>query len=1066
MSFVHLHVLSEYSLLDSTLRLAGLPGLAVACGMPALALTDKMSLAGAVSFYDGCMAAGVLPILGIEAQLEPLAPDFWAAQSLEQAPPKTFQAVLLAKNNEGYKTLCSFISRAFESNDGVISANWLKEAGGNLVLLTGGKDGEIFKLLEKERSLEAAAVAEKFVKAFGEENVFLEIQWHGLECERKVMPEVKKLAASLKLPLVATNSCRYMKRSDAPIVELLRDDAKGKTVASLDELKPESDCYYFRHEDEMRKICRNIPEACDNTVKIAEMCHVELNPERKMELPRFPLEAGKSSMEALEELARAGIIKRYGENPDEKVKGRLDYELEIIDHLGFADYFLIVADYVNFAKSENIPVGPGRGSAVGSLVAYATGITEIDPLKYGLYFERFLNPSRRKMPDIDMDFCERRRGEVINYIRKRYGENHVAQVATFSTLRAKAALKDCAKVLGFESIDVEKVASLVDRYARDHNLKYRVITEAMNGSEGLHRYQRDVPEARVQSLLYAASQIEDLPRNVSLHAAAVVISQDDLRTKVPLIGSGLETRTQCGMYSVERMGLLKMDVLGLRTLTIMEDMKRIGRGAFSYESIPEEDEATLALISSGNTFGLFQLESEGMKRVLRQLKPRSFSDIIAVLALYRPGPMQYIDTFIARHNGEEEITYAHKKLEKVLSETYGIMLYQEQVMQALHLILGYSLGEADIFRQIMSKKKMAAMEKERDKFMEMAAKKRLKPETAEKLYRDIASFAGYGFNKSHATAYALISYRMAYVKAHFPAVYCAGLLNAHLGDGNYSINLLHEINSLNFELRAPDVNSSGALCDASLGENGKWNLHFGLASVKGVSERLAEAIVVEREVMGPFTSLDNFCLRLDKKLLQLGAVQNLIKAGAFDFTGKKRAALFLVAADLLDAKGTESALQRSFFSVEEKPSAELAWSSRDLARYEQEVLGVYVSNHPLLPWLNLWKEKVTLRAKDLPTAYSKDAKIFIMGGLVTGMRHRTSRQGGTYDVIVMEDFSGTFEVMLWDEYCRKFDAKIKPGYVWFVKGQIHEGHGEHNCSLWALDCKRFTPDGRAITEET
>lgn len=1064
--------------MGSALRIKDMVRAAADQKMPALALTDRMNMSGAVRFYDSCMEAGVLPVLGVEAEIEPFCEKAVGGEELDAPEVKSFAAVILAKNNEGYRKLCQILSDAYAAaGDGsapIVSKEQLKDAGGDLVFLTGGKDGEIYSLLLKGAVLEATEVLGEYVRLFGKGNVYLELQDHGFDGEAELIKSAKDLAKTLGIPVVATNECKYFKKEDAGILGLLEAIDQGRTVDDPRELTPKNNQYYFRSAEEMRTLFHNYPEACDNTLSIADICHVELNPERRTELPRFPLPGGGSADEVLEKEAYAGLVKLYpfiltGSDAERamKVRGRFDYELDIIKRLGFSDYFLIVADYVRFAKSNGIPVGPGRGSAVGSLVSYSLGITEIDPLEYDLYFERFLNPSRRKMPDIDMDFCERRRGEVIDYIRSRFGSDRVAQVATFSTLRARAALQDCARVLKTPAGTVEKLGVALDRFAKDSGLKFGLIREARMKCEEVRRMLREGDNSLL-ALLYAAEKIEDLPRNVSLHAAAVVIAPEPLKNRIPLFGSENDTRTQCDMYAVERMGLLKMDVLGLRTLTVMEDMRVLCEESgekIVWNDIPLDDQEALELIGRGDTIGIFQLESEGMKRVLRRLKPRSFKDIIAVLALYRPGPMQYIDSFIARHNGEEEVAYTHPKLQKVLKETYGIMLYQEQVMQALHLILGYTMANADIFRQIMSKKKVAQMEKEREKFMQAAQNKKLDPFVAEKLYGDIASFAGYGFNKSHAAAYALIAYRMAYMKAHFPAHFCAALLNAHLGDHEFISRTIREMGSMGFKFAPPDVNAS-SVYNSAKNDAGEWIMSFGLVGIRNVGEKLAEAIVKER-AQGKFTSLDNFCLRIERRLLQPAAVENMIKAGCFDFTNVSRSELTLLANDLLSSweSKNESSLQRSFFSVKQKESKEDEWTSEEKLRYEKEVLGVYVSDHPLNAWGELFKGKVTLSSDQLKeTAEREPGKIVVMGGVVNSVRKRINRKGGIYLVLGMEDLGGQFEVMVWDTLAEEMSKKAKANEVWFLKGCVKPARDLRPPSVWASAFKRFAPDGTLLDQ--
>jgi len=1094
--FIHLHNRSEYSLLSSALRINDIAALAAENGMSAVALTDRMNLHACMKFYDACLRNGLRPIIGAEIAVEAFSEQI----SIDPLSPAVYDIVLLAENNKGYEKLCELITRIHLESDGrnvFAKKEWIDELAGDWIVLSGGNDGEIFRLLLNNDEKKAREAGAALAHSAGAGKFYIELQWHGLDDEKKVLPRMIELAKKMNIPIVATNQCLYAKRADAPALELLKKIEKGVTVNSISELKPESDLFYFRSPDSMIKIFKNAPEAIENSTVIAEQCAVELQTRREYIAPHFECPAGKKSFQYLKELCEAGLVERYPDWKDDSaetrrkltkqkrknIEKRLKYELETIQNMGFVSYFLIVADFVSFAKKNDIPVGPGRGSAAGSLVSFLLGITDVDPLDYGLLFERFLNPARKKMPDIDMDFCELRRTEVIDYVREKYGEDKVAQIATFSTMRYKAAVRDTGRILNTPIRKVEQICSLLSDFARNHKHKnFRIISQALeqyHSLRELYLYDKDAKE-----LLDLALKIEDLPRNLSTHAAGVVISPKPLRTVVPLLrGNGGDIITQFDMHAVERVGLLKMDFLGLSTLTIINDtakmIKETHGEKINLSKLPLDDDLTYEFLRKGDVIGVFQLEtSAGMRQLVRQLQPDRFDDIVALLALYRPGAMSERDVYVRRRHGKEKIEYLHPKLKPILKDTCGIMLYQEQVMQVLHSIAGYSLSEADIFRQIMSKKLLKKIDAEREKFISGAVKKGVSTELAVKLFERVAQFAGYGFNKSHATAYAFIAYRTAWLKAHYPAEFFAALMNSRLDTPEKFFEYKSGCEFHKIKILQPDINKSKVKFSVEKTDNKKFSaIRYGLAAVRNVGPAAAEKIIEEREENGPFKNIDDFVRRINHKIVNRKAVECLIKAGAADCFGAPRQRMCLIAEDAATnwERGGVSELQRSFFDSfddadkpVEKSRAGLEnvneWDLLTRLAFEKEMLGIYVTGHPLDKFAATLRAVITKDSQAMgyqPTEEkfmaAENSGKQIMGGLILKIDWRVSKKQTVYGVLTFEDLHGKFDALLWSELVEKFRDKLKTGDIWIANGFVKSAFNKRTLSVDNLFRVENTP---------
>ncbi|HZK17909.1 MAG TPA: DNA polymerase III subunit alpha, partial [Clostridia bacterium] len=905
-NFVHLHVHTEYSLLDGAARIKDVIKTAKKMGMKSLAITDHGVMYGVVDFYKYCKKEGIKPILGCEVYVAP--------RTMKDRTPKVddvlYHLVLLAENQVGYQNLLSLVSVSFTEGfyyKPRVDLDALEKNSEGLIALSGCLAGHIPSLLAQDETEEAAKAAERYLEIFGPGNFFLEIQDHGMPEQRKINPRLIELGRELDIPLVATNDVHYVKSEDADIQDVLLCIQTGKTIDDSDRMRFSSRELYLKSGQEMGEIFGDIPDALDRTGEIADRCSVELDFD-EMHLPHYRVPEGFNVKTYLRDLCYKGVLERYG-HTDDVLKNRLEYELGIIEQMDYSAYFLIVWDFINFAEQKEIPVGPGRGSAAGSLVAYSLGITNIDPMRYDLLFERFLNPERVSMPDIDIDFCFERRGEVIEYVVEKYGKDRVAQIITFGTMAARAAIRDVGRVLNMPYGEVDKVAKMVPTELGV------TIAKALATNPDLKELAET--DEQVGHLIKLASGLEGMPRHASTHAAGVVISREPLTQYVPLYktSDGAVT-TQFAKEQVEELGLLKMDLLGLRTLTVIgETIKQIKHNHgvdLDIDEISLKDPKTYEMLVRGEGIGVFQLESSGMRSILRDLKPERFDDIIALVALYRPGPLGsgMVDDFIKGKHGEKKVSYLHPKLEPILKDTYGVILYQEQVMRIANDLAGFSLGEADLLRRAMGKKKPEILAGLREQFISGAVKNDVDAKVAGEIFDLMEFFAGYGFNKSHSAAYACVSYQTAYLKANYPLEYMANLLTSVLDNTDKLVVYINECKRLGISLLPPSVNESMHSFTVT-GDK----LRFGLGAVKNVGLGAVEAIIANREKEGPFKNYEDFCRRIDARLVNKRALESMIMGGAFDSLGYGRSQLMAV---------LEAGLELAHKSQKERESGQLS----------------------------------------------------------------------------------------------------------------------------------------------
>jgi DNA polymerase-3 subunit alpha len=1019
--FAHLHVHSEYSLLDGACRLAALVERARELKMPALALTDHGFMGGALEFYAKAMAAGVKPIIGQEMYIAPGRRTERKASGIKDA---SYHILLLAKDIQGYRNLLALSSRAHLEGfyyKPRIDKELLASMSGGLVGASACLKGEIAALILRGDLAGAERAAGEFKEIFGPGDFYLELHNHGIEEQKRVNRELPGIARRVGLPLLATNDVHYMRRDDALAHEVLLCIQTGKTLLDEQRMKLSTGEFYFKSQEEMAAALGEFEGALARTIEVVEKCTLELNFKDEKgaqiyRIPDYPPPAGKGRMEYLRELCRDGIARRYPGTPPE-VMQRLDRELKVIERMNFESYFLIVWDFINWARRQDIPVGPGRGSAAGSIAAYALGITDIDPLRYNLLFERFLNPNRVTMPDMDIDFCYDRRGELIGYVSERYGHENVAQIITFGRMKAKAVIRDVGRVLGMPYGEVDAIAKLVPA---DPKI---TLAEAIDTEPELKRLKEK--DERVARLMDLAFSIEGLARNASTHAAGVVIADRPLTDYLPLCrGTNDEPITQYAMKSVEEIGLLKMDFLGLRTLTVLHNALQIikhTRGtAISWDDIPLDDPATFDLLNRADTVGVFQLESGGMRDLSKKIGLDRFEDLIALLALFRPGPMRMLDDYVRRKHGETKITYIHPGLEPILKDTYGVMLYQEQVIQLAHEIAGFTLPQADNLRRIMGKKIVEQMAKQQEAFVRGAVRKGVKKAVAEQIFEMVSRFAEYGFNKSHSAAYALIAYRTAYLKANYPVEYMAALLSSEINNTDKIAEYIAECARMRIKILPPDVNESFARFTV-VGDA----IRFGLAAVKNVGGSAVDSILEARKKGGRFTSIFDFGCRVDSRLVNKKVFESLICGGAFDSLGFRRAQLMA---------GVERAIERaaeaqrdrrqgqgSFFDVLEGPRVgngageELPdvpeWPENRLLAQEKALLGFYVSGHPLARFGGEIRRFATASTETLSA--EKDGATVKLGGIIAKVRVTfTRRQNKKMAVAVLEDLDGTVEILV------------------------------------------------------
>lgn len=1035
--FVHLHTHTQYSLLDGCCRIPQLVERAAAFGCPAVAMTDHGVLHGLVEFAQACGKHGIKPVIGCEVYVAPRR----RTDRTPRVDENPFHLVLLVESEQGYRNLLRLVSLA--SLEGFyykprVDKELLREHHEGLIALSACLAGEIPRLLAEGDREGAEAAAREYAGIFGPDHFYLELQENGLPAQTAVNAGLIELAKRVGLPLVATNDVHYLERKDAELQDVALCIQTGKSLDDPDRLRFETDQLYLRRPEEMAELFAEVPEALENTLIIADRVQFQL-PLGSSYLPAFPVPEGVSPEEHLTALCRQGIAERYGPAPPPEVEGRLSLELDTICRMGYAGYFLIVWDFIRFAKERGIPVGPGRGSAAGSLVAYLLGITAIDPLRHGLLFERFLNPERVTLPDIDVDFCFERRGEVIEYVVQAYGEDRVAQIVTFGTLAAKAAIRDVGRVLSWPLSEVDRLAKLVP------NELGMTLEKALEQVPELREaYERD---ERTRRLLDLAKQAEGLPRHASTHAAGIVISDVPLLERVPVqrTGEGLVT-TQVDMDSLAALGLLKMDFLGLRTLTVLDEAVRLiaqRRGErVELDRLPLDDPETYRMMQEGETEGVFQLESRLFRSLLREIRPSSFADLVAILAIGRPGPLNLRSEFAKRKAGELPVSYPDPRLEPILSETYGIMIYQEQVMRIAAELAGFSLGEADLLRRAMSKKKASELEKLRERFVQGAIDRGAAPAVAEEIYALMEYFANYGFNKSHAAAYALVSYWTAYLKRHYPAEYLAALLTSVYGDTDKVAEYIAECRRLGLAVLPPDVNGSRTTFTVTP----EGQIRFGLAAVKNVGPGVTEAIIAEREKGGPYRSPLDLFTRVTARDLTRKVVESFIKAGALDSFGRSRSELLATFEAELEAAQRrqlqEAQGQGFLFTVEEgagaaAPAADAApvpeLTRQELLRMEHEVLGLYLSGHPAAAVEPLLLKLAGCCLSELPEL--PDQTEVVVGGLVTGLRSLLTKRQERMATFVLEGQDGRAEVVVFPRTFTMFGTLLAEGSLVLVRGR-------------------------------
>jgi DNA polymerase-3 subunit alpha len=1048
-NFVHLHLHTDYSLLDGACEIGELTAEAARRGMPAVAVTDHGNLFAAANFYHKATTHGVKPIIGCEVYV---APDNHKNRGAEAE--RSNHLVLLCENDEGYRNLIQLVSTGFLEGfyyKPRVDHELLARHSKGLIALSACLRGEVADALLSDKYDQARANAYRLRDIFGKGNFFLEVQDQGLEVETRINRDLVQLSRETGIPLVATNDCHYLTRSDAHAQEVLMCIQTGKTMSDTQRMKFATDQFYFKTAEEMAQVFHEIPDAVSRTVAIADRCNVKI--QRVSDpFPEFKVPAGYTTDSYFEKVVREGFASRamqlerlvkenYLRHAITEYESRLTAEIEMIKKMRFAGYFLIVWDFIHYARSQGVPVGPGRGSAAGSLVSYALRITDVDPLQYDLLFERFLNPERISMPDIDIDFCMRRRGEVIEYVRKTYGEKSVAQIITFGTMAAKAALKDTGRALDMAYGDVDRLAKLIPNQL---NIS---LEEALRQSPQLDSMREK--DARIKEVVEVALRLEGLARHASTHAAGVVISPRPLTEIVPLYKSNKdEITTQYDMNALERIGLLKMDFLGLTTLTVLDDAVRLikqNRGIdIDLATLVLDDKATYALFTRGDTTGIFQFESHGMRDILRRYQPTRLEDLTALNALYRPGPIQggMIDDFIGRKHGKKKVTYDLPALEEILSETWGVILYQEQVMQIANRLAGFSLGDADLLRRAMGKKKPEEMAAQREKFLTGCAARKVLAKKAEKIFDLMAEFAGYGFNKSHSCAYALLAYQTAWLKTHYPVEFMAAMLTSETGNIEKVVKYINEARSMSITVLPPDVNSSDVDFTPVTDQ-----IRFGLRAIKNVGENTVRGILVARETLGRFTSFYEFVESVEARQLNKRVLESLIRAGAMDGLGAHRAQMIAVTDRAVErAQKLQRARdngQHGLFgggsSQAAAPPPEILpeveeWPEHEILAAEYATLGFYISGHPLDKYAGRLKD---LNATELSSMEGKrNNEDIVVAGIIVQARPMRSRRGSRWAILTLQDRTGVIEALVFPEAFQKLEPILKAATPLLVKGRV------------------------------
>ncbi len=1052
--FVHLHLHTQYSLLDGAIRPGALVERAHEFRMPAVAVTDHGNIFGAVEFYEKALKAGVKPIIGCETYIAPASMHDKTPPTRSGAPTKAFHLVLLVKNAAGYKNLCKLLTKAYTEGfyyKPRIDKALLREHNEGLIALGACLQGEVAFYALRDQMDKALAAAAEYREIFDKRRYYLEIQPSPIPEQVKVNAALIEIGKKLDIPVVATNDCHYLKKEDAKVHDVLLCIQTGTTVNAEKRMRFPADEYYMKSPEEMMEAFKDVPEAITNTIEIAERCNFEMTLD-KAYLPDYPLPEGQSLDEVIDDRARAGLEARLramaakGRDVEAlraKYLDRLERELRVIKGMGFPGYFLVVSDFINYAKSRKIPVGPGRGSAAGSLVAYSLGITSIDPIEYNLLFERFLNPDRISLPDIDIDFCYEKRDEIIKYVTEKYGPEHVTQIITFGQMKARAVIRDVGRALDIPYSEVDRIAKLIPKELDI------TIEKALKQEPKLKKLVDE--DRRVAELIEYSKALEGLPRHASTHAAGVVISKEPLVEYLPLYkGQKDEVITQFSMKYAEKVGLVKFDFLGLKTLTVIDKTLNIVRETrgedLDMEAIDLADKATYRTIASGDTNGIFQLESSGMKEMLRRLVPRSFEELIAAVALFRPGPLQsgMVEDFIQRKHGKVPVRYEIPELKDILDNTYGVIVYQEQVMEIARVIAGFTPGEADILRKAMGKKLTDQMVIQRRKFLDGAKKNKIPPKKAEKLFEHISKFALYGFNKSHSAAYALIAYQTAFLKTHYTVEFMASLMSSEMGDTDQVVKYINECRDLGVPIDPPDVNESEKDFTVKDGR-----IRFGLGAVKNVGASAIDEILSVRKD-GPFESVLDFLSRLSTRKVNKKVTESLIRCGAFDFTGISRPSLL---ASLDSMMETAQGLQRdresgqgSIFDVISAGSPAGAthladrvisapdWTEKELLAAEKETLGFYFTANPLDQYREILEINTTAPISGLKKLHSRQE--VTVGGLPTGLKEITTKKGKRMGFIRLEDQTEGVEVVLFPEVYAAAAEIIAAEVPVLVKGKL------------------------------
>ena len=1047
-NFVHLHLHSEYSLLDGSTRINLLPKRVKELGMDAVALTDHGNMYGAIAFYKACKDQGVKPILGCEVYVSE------KDMTIKDKTNKRFHLILLAENNQGFKNIMKIVSLAFV--DGYyykprVDKEVLKKYSKGIIATSACLGGEVQRLI-LDRDLEAAkAAALEYREIFGENNFFLELQDHGMPEQARVNRELIKISEELNLPLTVSNDVHYLDRDDAKSHDVLLCIQTGKTINEENRMKFPSDEFYLKSPDEMAALFPENKDALENTVTIANRCNVEIK-FHEQHLPEFTVPEGYTHEDYLKKLALDGMYARY-ENVTDDIKERFDFEFNTIKNMGFVDYFLIVWDFIRYARKHEIQVGPGRGSAAGSIVSYCLGITDVDPLKFNLLFERFLNPERVSMPDIDIDFCYERREEVIEYVNRKYGESHVAQIVTFGTMAARNAIRDVGRALDMSYAKVDYIAKQVPQAL---NMTLKKALEISETFKGIYDSEE---ESRL--LIDMALKLEGLPRHTSTHAAGVVISKDELTEYVPLTRNDKIIATQFNMIELEELGLLKMDFLGLRTLTVIRDAINLIREnegkTISFEKFDYNDPDVLKMFAKSETLGVFQFESSGMRAFLKELKPDEFSDLVAANALFRPGPMKQIPKFVASKHDKSKISYIHPKLEPILKSTYGCIVYQEQVMQIVQQIGGYSLGRADIVRRAISKKKMKVMEEERQNFIYGNEKEGVcgaiangvDEKSANEIYDLIIDFADYAFNKSHSVAYSVVAYRTAWLKYYYPREFMAAQISTYTNDIKQVSLYIEEIKRLGIEILPPNINYSFKNFTV---EDKK--IRFGLKAVKNVGDNLIDVIVRGRD-KGKYKSLKDFVDKInaiDKSALNKRAVEALIRCGAMDdFEGNRAQYLAIYESVLSSSSSTAKNNVLGQFSLFENTnvSEDLPilrdFKQKDKLDMEKEVIGMYISGHPLDPYREIIEKSTNINTNQIFEKYRENllkySKVKV-GGILKSKKTMITKNNKMMAFAALEDLFGTIELVIFPNVFSKYKDLIDDENVVFVEGHFQESEVE------------------------